>query len=105
MRFYDNLGESASENSNDIPRLNKHRIEKIFGGIWIEGKEEFAKFVSPVNNYAFEENGEGIAYTDDYFYAYYLNIDRQVRPFASVYLNSLESQNLVNQVRQVSPPQ
>lgn len=77
---------------NDVPRLNKHRVEKIFGGIWIEDEKEFAKFVSAVNNYAFEEDGEGIAYTDNYFYAYYLNIDGQVIPYASVYLNSLESQ-------------
>ena len=98
MRFYDNLGESASENSNDIPRLNKHRIEKIFGGIWIEGKEEFAKFVSAVNNYAFEENGQGIAYTDDYFYAYYINIDGQVIPYAAVKLTAEQSQEVVNRV-------
>lgn len=89
---------SANENSNDVPRLNKHRIEKIFGGIWIEGKEEFAKFVSAVNNYAFEENGQGIAYTDDYFYAYYINIDGQVIPYAAVKLTAEQSQEVVNQV-------
>lgn len=85
---------------NDVPRLNKYRIENIFGGIWIDNVEEFAKFVSAVNNSPFEENGEGIAYTDNYFYAYYLNIDGQVIPFASVYLNSLESQDVVNKYNQ-----
>lgn len=46
------------------------------------------------------DGGAGIAYTDNYFYAFYLNIDGQVIPFASVYLNSLESQEVVNQVKQ-----
>ena len=85
---------------NEVPRLTKHRVEKIFGGIWIDDAEEFAKFASAVNNSPFEEDGEGIAFTDNYFYAYYLNIDGQVIPFASVYLNSLESQEVVNQVNQ-----
>ena len=85
---------------DDVLRLNKYAVEEIFGGIWIEDKEEFAKFASAVNNSPFEENGEGVAYTDNYFYAYYLNIDGQVIPFASVYLNSLESQEVVNQVKQ-----
>ena len=89
-----------SSEDEDVPRLNKHRVEKNFGGIWIEDEQEFAKFASAVRNYAFEEDGEGIAYTDNYFYAYYLNIDGKAIPFASVYLNSLESQNVVNQVRQ-----
>lgn len=90
----------TSEDAEDIPRLDKHRVEKIFGGIWIDDAEEFAKFASAVNNSPFEENGEGVAYTDNYFYAYYLNIDGQVIPFASVYLNSLESQEVVNRYNQ-----
>ena len=77
-----------SSEDEDVPRLNKHRVEKIFGGIWIADKGEFAKFVSAVNNYAFEENGQGVAYTDSNFYAYYLNIDGQVIPFASVALSA-----------------
>ena len=84
----------------DVPRLNKYKVEKIFGGIWIEDKEEFAKFVSAVNNYAFEENGQGVAYTDSNFYAYYLNIDGQVIPYASVKLTAEQSQEVVNQVNQ-----
>ena len=85
---------------DEVPRLNKYRVEKIFGGIWIEDVQEFAKFVSAVNNTPFEENGEGIAYTDNYLYAYYQNNDGNAIPFASVYLNSLESQVVVNQINQ-----
>lgn len=92
--------DTLYRSDDDVLRLNKYAVEEIFGGIWIEDKEEFAKFASAVNNSPFEENGEGVAYTDNYFYAYYLNIDGQVIPFASVYLNSLESQEVVNQVKQ-----
>ena len=74
----------------------KKTIEETFGGIWIEDAEEFAKFVSAVNKSPFEEDGEGIAYTDNYFYAYYRNIDGQPVPYASVYLNRGESQNIVD---------
>ena len=106
--IFDTVEEQETEEGNvvlyrgdeDVPRLNKHRVEKTFGGIWIEDKEEFAKFVSAVNNYAFEENGQGIAYTDDFFYAYYLNIDGQVIPYASVKLTAEQSQEVVNQVNQ-----
>ena len=42
--------------------LAKENIEKGFGGIWIADKQEYAKFVSAVNNYVFEEDGEGIAF-------------------------------------------
>lgn len=62
--------------------LAKENVEKGFGGIWIADKQEYAKFVSAVNNYVFEEDGEGIAYTDNYFYAYYWNIDKVPTPFA-----------------------
>lgn len=92
--------DTLFRSDDDVPILNKHRVEEIFGGIWIDDAEEFVKFASAVNNYAFEEDGEGIAYTDNYFYAYYLNIDGQVIPFASVFLNSFESQEVVNQVKQ-----
>lgn len=83
-----------------VPRLTRYTTEKHFGGIWIEDKQEFAKFASAVNNYAFEEDGEGIAYTDNYFYAYYINIDGDVIPYASVYLNAKDSQDVVTQVNQ-----
>lgn len=92
--------DTLYRSDDNVLRLNKYAVEEIFGGIWIEDKEEFAKFASAVNNSPFEENGEGVAYTDNYFYAYYLNIGGQVIPFASVYLNSLESQEVVNQVKQ-----
>ena len=82
----------------EAPQLNKYRVEKIFGGIWIGDKKEFAKFVTAVDNYAFEEDGEGKAYIDNFFYAYYLNIDGRVIPYASVYLNRYESQDVVNLV-------
>ena len=73
-------------------------IEETFGGIWIEDTEEFAKFVTAVTNSPFEEDGEGIAYTDNYFYAYYRNINGEPVPYASVYMNEYESQDVVNQV-------
>lgn len=81
-------------------RINKYKVEKIFGGIWIRTKKEFAKFASAVENYAFEEDGEGIAYTDNFLSAYYWNIDGQPIPYASVYLNRKQSQDIVNQVNQ-----
>lgn len=81
-------------------RYNRRTIEEGFGGIWIDNKQEFAKFVSAVNNYAFEENGEGIAYTDNYFYAYYVNNENVPIPFARVFLNAEESQDIVNQAIQ-----
>ena len=93
-------GQPMFREREEIPRLNKYRVEKIFGGIWIEDVEEFAKFASAVNNYSFEEKGEGIAYTDNYFYAYYRNIDGQVVPYASVYLNEAESQDVINKINQ-----
>lgn len=76
----------------------KKSIEEIFGGIWIEDRAEFAKFVSAVNNTPFEENGEEVAYTDNYFYTYYRSIDGQPIPFASVYMNKDESQDIVNTI-------
>lgn len=79
-------------------RETKRTVENGFGGIWIEDKQEYAKFVSAVNNYGFEEDGEGIAFTDNYFYAYYWNNEGDPIPFASVYLNSENSQDVVNQV-------
>ncbi len=77
---------------------DKVTIEETFGGIWIEDTEEFAKFVSAVNNSPFEEDGEGIAYTDNYFYAYYRNINGEPVPYASVYMNEALSQDIVKKV-------
>lgn len=80
-------------------RSKEKRItEETFGGIWIEDTEEFAKFAKAVNNTPFEENGEGVAYTDNYFYAYYHSIDGHPIPFASVYINEHESQDIVNEI-------
>lgn len=81
-------------------RLTKYKTEKIFGGIWIEDRQEFTKFASAVKTFPFEEDGEGIVFTDNYFYAYYRNIDGQAIPFISVYMNRDESQDVVNQVNQ-----
>lgn len=72
--------------------------EETFGGIWIEDTEEFAKFVSAVNTYPADENGEGIAKTSDYLYLYYRGIGERIIPFASVYLNKGESQNVANEL-------
>ena len=79
-------------------RLTKRTVEKGYGGIWVADKQEYAKFVSAVNNYSFEEDGEGIAYTDNFLYAYYWNNEGDPIPFASVYLNSENSQNIVKEV-------
>ena len=76
----------------------KETIEETFGGIWIDDAEEFAKFAKAVNNTPFEENGEGIAYTDNYFYAYYRNINGEPVPYASVYMNEAASQDVVNAI-------
>lgn len=88
----------VSDSAQD--RLTKQQVEDIFGGIWIKDIQEYAKFVSAVSNSPFEENGEGVAYTDNYFYAYYLNINGQVIPYASVYLNANESQDVVDRINQ-----
>ena len=80
--------------------MTKQQVEDIFGGIWIKDIQEYAKFVSAISNSPFEENGEGVAYTDNYFYAYYLNINGQVIPYASVYLNANESQDVVDRINQ-----
>lgn len=77
---------------------DKATIEETFGGIWIEDTEEFAKFVSAVNTYPTDENGEGIAKTSDYLYLYYRGIGERIIPFASVYLNKGESQNVANEL-------
>ena len=77
---------------------DKATIEETFGGIWIEDNEEFAKFVSAVNTYPTDENGEGIAKTSDYLYLYYRGIGERIIPFASVYLNKGESQNIANEL-------
>lgn len=63
--------------------------------LWIEDKQEFAKFVSAVENYVFEEDGKGIAYTDNHFYAYYWNIDGEPIPYVDVNLNGVNSQDVV----------
>ena len=43
-------------------------------------------------------NGEGEAYTKDYFYLYYRSVDDQPIPYASVYMNEYESQDVVNAI-------
>ena len=89
-----------AEEDDVLYRDEEYKIEKIFGGIWIEDKQEFAKFVSAVENYIFEKDGEGIAYTDNHFYAYYWNIDGEPIPYIDVYLNAEESQEVVNLVNE-----
>lgn len=91
------ISNYAVEEEKDYS-AEKQTIEEIFGGIWIEDRAEFAKFAKAVNNTPFEENGEGIAYTDNYFYAYYRSIDGQPIPFASVYMNKDDSQDIVNTI-------
>lgn len=76
----------------------RYQTEEDFGGIWIEDRQEYAKFASSVKTFHREENGEGIAFTDNYFYAYYRNIEGQPIPFASVYMNEYESRDVVNTI-------
>lgn len=90
------VGERGAE---DTRRYNKRTVEKGFGGIWIDDKEEFAKFAKAVKNYAFEEDGEGVCYTDNYFYAYYRNIDGEAVPYVQINLNAEQSQDLVNKIQ------
>ena len=100
-RFYLEMVKEDEVSYNGLKkdvRYNRRTIEEGFGGIWIDNKQEFAKFVSAVKNYAFEEDGEGIAYTDNYFYAYYVNNENVAIPFARVFLNAEESQSVVTQV-------
>ena len=90
----------AKRKSENTQRLNRYAVENIFGCIWIRTKQEYAKFASAVESYAFEEDGEGIAFTDNFLYAYYWNINGQPIPYVSVYLNREQSQDIVNQVNQ-----
>lgn len=79
---------------------DKATIEETFGGIWIEDTKEFANFVSAVNTYPADENGEGVAKTSDYLYLYYRSIDDRLIPFLSVYLNKEESQEIIKQLKE-----
>lgn len=92
-----NISNLATKEERDYSK-EKQIIEETFGGIWIGDAEEFAKFVSAVNKSPFEEDGEGIAYTDNYFYAYYRNINGEPVPYASVYMNEEVSQDIVNEI-------
>lgn len=76
----------------------KETIEETFGGIWIDDTEEFAKFVSAVNTYPKDENGDGIAFTDNYFYAYYINTSNDAIPYVEVYLNGKNGQKYINEI-------
>ena len=76
----------------------KQTIEETFGGIWIEDSAEFAKFVSAVNTYPKDRDGEGIAFTDNFFYAYYLNTSNDAIPYAEVDLNGIDSQKYVDKI-------
>ena len=93
------ISNYAVEEEKDYSE-EKKAIEETFGGIWIEDRAEFAKFVSAVNTYHTDVNGEGIAKTSDYLYLYYRGIDEQIIPFLSVYLNAEESQDIVNQLKE-----
>ena len=89
----------ATDSYSSPARLTKRQVQKVFGGIWIADKQEFAKFAAAVNNFGIEHDGEGIVYTDNYLYAYYYNIDGVAIPYASVYLNADNSQELVKEIQ------
>lgn len=77
---------------------DKAITEEKFGGIWIEDRQEFAKFVSATDRYSQERDAEGTTFTDNYFYAYYRNIYNQPIPYAAVYINENDSQDFVNTI-------
>ena len=84
-----------------VPKnVKKRTIEQGYGGIWIRTPKEFAKFASAVNRNAFEEDGEGVTFTDNFMYAYYWNNEGEPIPFASVYLNSEDSKKIIEQVKE-----
>ena len=91
------LSNYAIEEEKDYTK-EKQKIEETFGGIWIDDTQEFAKFVSAVETYSKDRDGEGIAFTDNYFYAYYINTSNDAIPYAEVYLNGKDSQKYVDKI-------
>ena len=83
-----------------LTKAQKKRQIKNLGGLWIEDTQEYAKFVSAVNTYGVERDGEGITYTDNHFYAYYISIDGEPIPYVDVYLNAEDSQQIIVEVNQ-----
>ena len=61
----ENSGVSAM--SPPLTKAQKKRQIKNLGGLWIEDTQEYAKFVSAVNTYGVERDGEGVTYTDNLF--------------------------------------
>ena len=90
------IGEQGA--SKPLTKAQKKRQIKNLGGLWIEDTQEFAKFVSAVNTYGVERDGEGITYTDNHFYAYYISIDGEPIPYVDIYLNAAQSQALINEI-------
>ena len=84
--------------STPLTKAQKKRQIKNLGGLWIEDTQEYAKFVSAVNTYGVERDGEGITYTDNHFYAYYISIDGEPIPYVDIYLNAAQSQALINEI-------
>ena len=84
--------------SPPLTKAQKKRQIKNLGGLWIEDTQEYAKFVSAVNTYGVERDGEGITYTDNHFYAYYISIDGEPIPYVDIYLNAAQSQALINEI-------
>lgn len=76
----------------------KREVKKGFGGLWIDNPEEYAKFASSTINNTYEKDGEGISYTANHFYAYYHNMDGEAIPYADIYLNEEQSQEVIKQV-------
>ena len=109
-RFIQSREDEYDKNESDTlfshplytTKQKKNYVEKISGGLWIEDKQEFAKFVSAVENYVFEEDGEGITYTDNHFYAYYWNINGEPIPYIDVYLNAEESQDVIRKIQRLN---
>ena len=91
------ISNYAIEEEKDYS-VEKQIIEETFGGIWIDDTEEFVKFVSAVNTYPKDENGDGISFTDNYFYAYYINTSNDAIPYVEVYLNGKNGQKYINEI-------
>ena len=71
------------EDGEDVPRLTKHRVEKIFGGIWLGDSAEYRNFTSAAISQGYDKN-ENYVYAGGYFYLYYINNDYDFIPYVAI---------------------
>ena len=78
----------------------KEVVEK-YGGIWIGNRQEYAKFVSAVNNWYFEKDGIGLVYADiHHMYQYYWNENGEPIPFRKFYISDSTRERIDNLIEQ-----